>query len=109
MTAPAERVRLLLRLAADPGAAPEEARTAAYTAAKMISQHRIPVGIAAAPEPPQYRSPPPPAAEAKPKRRPIASKFAGFCACCGGPYRIGERVLWARGEGAIHLGCREAA
>lgn len=44
MTDPAQRVRDLLRLAADRGAAPEEARTAAHAAAVLISRCGIAVG-----------------------------------------------------------------
>lgn len=41
MTGPADKAAKLLALALDPGASPEEARTAAMAAARVISENRL--------------------------------------------------------------------
>ncbi len=33
------------------------------------------------------------------------ARYAGKCRQCGTAIRVGESILWARGEGVLHVGC----
>lgn len=38
----------------------------------------------------------------------LASRYEGVCRVCHGPYRVGDRVAWRRGKGAVHPDCRSS-
>lgn len=122
MSDPAQRVRDLLRLAADSGASPDEARTAAVTAARLIAQHKLSVGAtsgSSSAELDRMRSvlrimtarnaslqtqldaalaapPPPPPME---RWIPIRAKYTSTCVTCGGRIYVGESCVYRSGHG----------
>jgi hypothetical protein len=110
MTAPSSKLEHLLALAVDPAASPEESRTAALIAVKLIrsSGFQLVTPGASAPTTPVPAPPPP---QPKPNPRPqgayrISSRFAGWCRQCGMRYRIGDPIWWSPSRsGAIHAAC----
>jgi hypothetical protein len=118
MTATFERVRSLISRALHPGTPVEEARTSAVIACRLLAEHgplrpdTQPVDLESIEREAFDRGYMEGAADAKrmasppvPKRHVIASKYAGRCQSCGGAYRIGESIAWAKGEGAVHVRC----
>ena len=105
MSAEMTKVRQLIALATDPGAAAEEARTAAFLAVKLIRKHSL---LDTDPPPPP---PPPPSRPTSPSRdekaRPVKihAKFPGTCRGCGRAFDAGDRVWWLKGVGSRHMGC----
>ncbi|MGO8999657.1 MAG: DUF2786 domain-containing protein [Polyangiaceae bacterium] len=123
-----DRVHKLLALAASPNA--NEARNAAYLAAKLIREHRLelrepaggarrptPSGRKATPEPTRVKTPPPKrkshsskggvhAVREVPTR--ITSPLGGDCVVCGKRYRAGSEVFWSDAEGGLHPACIDA-
>lgn len=109
MSAPLLRIQQLLALASDAAASPEEARTAALIAAKLIRSS----GLQLAPPgpPPVAPTPAPAGRQRKANDRPpgayrMSSKFPSWCGLCGGQYRVGDMIWWVPGrKGAIHFVC----
>lgn len=114
---PAQRVRDLVRLAVDAAAAPNEARNAALSAARLIVLHRIVLGagsevpvlraqlaretaarvaaeqqLAALEK--QIAAPPPPSWVSM-----AAAKFGGRCVVCRATIQVGSPCQWKRGAG----------
>lgn len=117
VTREVERVRDLVRLAVDSGAAEAEARTAALAACKLIMKHGL-IVLARMPEPliverviEVQTAPPPRAAPPRPgpasRGRVIVSRYECTCRNCGSAIDVGDRVYWVRGEGSVHLECSE--
>lgn len=120
VTREVQRVRDLVRLAANDGAAEAEARTAALAACKLISKHGM-IVLAHLPEPmiveriverapeprraTSYSPPPPPHPHGHRGRRVIRSRYASSCRVCGDPIEVGDLVSWVRGEGVSHPEC----
>jgi len=97
-----DRITKLIALSTSPYE--QEARTAAHQACKLILSHGLVVHAKPAPAPPPKPAQAPPPTTAP---RPINSRFASYCANCGGDIMEGERILWKRGIGSTHLVCRE--
>jgi hypothetical protein len=38
----------------------------------------------------------------------LTSKYGGLCRGCGGPYHVGEPIMWSRNEGVYHKDCYDA-
>lgn len=38
----------------------------------------------------------------------MTSKYGGLCRGCGGPYNVGEPIMWSRNEGVYHKDCYDA-
>lgn len=93
----ADRARKLIALAASSSL--EEARTAAWQAARLIRDHGL-VIAATAPSPPAEPAVEPAAAHEPPRH--FASKYSGTCRACAGPYWIGDRIMWGKGRGTTH-------
>lgn len=120
-TAALTKATQLITLASNAGASAEEARTAAFLAAKLIAQHGL-VLVSKAPAykaPPAYKSSAPhykPAAKPTPKPAPkpayVVVKSSLFCACkkCGKTIKAGEPAsvsqanVWNM-KGARHVAC----
>jgi uncharacterized protein DUF2786 len=120
-----ERIQKLLALAASPNA--NEARNAAYLAAKLIREHGI--ELQEPPAPPRRASPAPrrstprePAVRTTPHpKRTVSSKrgvhavkevpariespLGGDCIVCGKRYRSGSEIFWLDAEGGFHPAC----
>lgn len=94
------KVRRLLTLAADSGASEQEARTAAFQAARLIAAHRIPIGEQQAPVAPRFEAP---------KRVVIVAKFRGFCCACRSHFNAGDLIAWAKNCSSYHADCARAA
>jgi len=107
MTAPSSKIAHLLALAVDPAASPEEARTAALVAARLIRSSGMKLVTPGANAP----APAPTTPQPKPNPRPngayrISSRFAGWCRECGTRYRVGDPIWWHPSRsGAIHAAC----
>ena len=109
------KIRALLARATHETTPPEEARTSAHLAAKLIVSHGFSViGIVSHSN--GYEKPPPTSAQEVKRSRSAAgmknyavftSKYRGRCVSCGAPYAIGDRIAWRRGEGTTHYTCRE--
>ena len=93
------RIQKLIALTASPFLV--EARTAAFTACRLIREHGLTVAEPAAIE--LRRSSP--SVEPDTRRRPIPSRFDGRCRICGYRYQVGETVWWVRGQPTICEGC----
>jgi hypothetical protein len=89
------RIHRLIALAASPSE--NEARTAAFLAAKLIRENDV--ELVYHPTHTERSSSP---SEAP---RPISAKFDGICRTCGGEIRVGDRILWVAGCGASHSRC----
>lgn len=115
-TAALTKATQLITLASNAGASAEEARTAAFLAAKLIAQH----GLMLVSKAPAYKSHAPqykPAAKPAPKPAPQAPKYTViksplFCACkkCGKTIKAGEVASVAAAnawnmKGARHVAC----
>jgi hypothetical protein len=106
-----ERAEKLIALAVDPGAAVEEARTAAHAACRTIYANKLRLVAPQGDASPAAPTPQPPT----PHRRRgrvgdrliIESKFGGRCGWCGRNYKTGDFVAWARDRGALHPDCAE--
>lgn len=101
MTAdPRSKARNLVRLAVDPAAAENEARTAAVFACRMIHEHGL-LDVNQEPEhAPAVRQ-----NNAVPKR--IRVRFGDSCRVCHMWIDEGATALWAQGVGLVHLGACE--
>ena len=105
MSAQQTRIEQLLTLAVDPAASPEEARTAALIAARMIRSSGLQLAA------PGASTASAPTAQWKPNERPpgaylFPSKFGGWCTQCGGRFQVGCRIWWVPSRrGAIHFAC----
>ena len=103
------KIRALLARATHETTPPEEARTSAHLAARLIVSHGFSIG-AASHSNGYAQPPPPPSPEERPKRSSsreknyavFSSKYRGRCVSCGSPYAIGDRIAWRRGEGTTH-------
>lgn len=118
LTAAAQKVNDLVRLAVDPGAADGEARNAALMACRLMAKHELvaaPKG-AQAPRPGHPWGSPGPGAQRPPRReyrskadddgaRTITSRYATSCKVCRGEVDEGERVYWRPGKGVAHIEC----
>ena len=105
-----DRAKLLLRvhqLIALAGSDFEgEARTAAALACKLIRENGLFV-LAEIPAP-QIPPPPPvyePPTEPRVRRVIIRAKFDSLCQECGDEIWAGSRCAYAKGHGAVHVGC----
>jgi hypothetical protein len=87
-----ERIDNLISRAIHPTTPIEEARTSAFIAVKMISEH----GLF------DPRPPPPPPPERKMR---ITTKHGGFCRVCRRWCEVNSLVWWARGDGITHIAC----
>jgi hypothetical protein len=96
LTGVVERIGALIDRAVCPSASPEEARTCAHIAVRLIREHRIRVGQEVALP-----------STTEPVVRTICSKYDGWCKVCGGPYYVGATVVWTKGRGAAHLPCSQ--
>lgn len=99
------KVSALIARAVDAGASTEEQRTSAWIACRIIKENDLHVSerelARPSPAASSYYSPPPPVDS----RRVISSQYDGRCRECDQPYEAGDRVAWARGEGAVHVTC----
>jgi hypothetical protein len=90
---------------------PEEARTSAYLACKLIREKGLKVVQSAAGQPATAAAP----AAAPPRtdrQGPITcrARYAGRCKTCRKPIQIGALIVWYPDRGAFHTGqCGEAA
>lgn len=101
---PVQRVRDLVRLAVDPAASEAEARTAAFTACKLIAAHGILIGETA----PAASTPRQTTRTAQAQRagfRIIRARFTQTCITCGDRIQVGERCAWMKGVGVRHIHC----
>jgi hypothetical protein len=101
VSARVERVKALLARAIDDGATVEEQRTSAWIAARLISEHRITIGVEMERVVAFVR----PAPASEPEAVVIRAKFVGHCRTCGDSYRVGTAVAWTKGRGSRCLGC----
>jgi hypothetical protein len=90
------RVWNLIRLAVDPAAAENEARTAALIACRTIVQQDLQIAFAGIQRV---------AAEPQVSRRIIRSKYPGVCIECLRPYAAGDPIAWAKEAATIHAQC----
>jgi len=128
-----ERVRALIRLAADERTPIEEARTAALTAVRLIVRERVElvaahasrakpvalddllnVAVDEANESLRRWPEAGPTPKGRPRARPastpkpsiLRAKSAGFCAMCGDTYAQGDRVVWLpETREIVHVEC----
>jgi hypothetical protein len=143
MTAPAElaqvvkhvqRVKDLVRLAVDPAAADNEARSAALTACRLVATHGLIITspLLTAPtcaEPPRpwastnaapgnwssssstgsssSYSRGPSASRGDERPRTIRVRFDSVCRVCGIGIPIGSLAQWTRGRGVAHVHCAQ--
>ncbi len=113
-----DRVQKLLALAASPNA--NEARNAAFLAAKLIREHGLQLVEPATrrPSPIPRKTPPSrkqtPARKVSSKRgaravtdapKPITSPLGGDCVVCARRYKAGSEVLWSDADGGMHPEC----
>jgi len=90
-----EKVVALVDRAMHAETPPEEARTSAFLAWKLVQKLGLEL---ARPEPPPKRR--------RHRGRIIVSKFDGICDVCGEAYEAGKKVRWKRHTGCIHLDCQ---
>jgi hypothetical protein len=118
---PIKRVEQLVRLALDPGAALEEARTSAMIACRLIHEHwamfdwttafqeGLEAGQVMAQERAPKSSPPPPSSVTQSApRRVIRARWPGGCRACGVRWDKGARIAWNKSAGAVCIGCHQA-
>jgi hypothetical protein len=117
-----DRVLKLLALASSSNM--NEARNAAYLAAKLIREHGLELKEPASKGGPTPRKTPPATGRRTPsgatRRTPgskrgvraqreapstIESPLGGDCVVCSKHYRAGTRILWVDSEGGMHPGC----
>jgi hypothetical protein len=121
------RILDLIRLAVDPGAAPEEARSAAHAACKLIWDHKLTLTYGKRPEPLPPKPAPP--SRATPGVKVVFKKdrcsavknvwplpaSSGRCEVCSRLFRDGDRVVrvsHSKGLNAvlyIHVQCNRPA
>jgi hypothetical protein len=109
MSAIVSKVEKLVALSASPHI--EEARTSSYMACKLIRKHGL--RIACNEQCDKHETTDPPPSEKNPSDSPgrfvpIRVKHQGFCIYCGEDIRVGERALWRKGDGLLHLHCKAA-
>lgn len=90
-----DRVRKLIALTTS--SSQEEARTAAFEAARLIRTH----GLVITDKEPA----PPPKPPRSPEYRIIVTKYPGFCTVCCDPIEVGQVVAWARDMPVFHKDC----
>jgi hypothetical protein len=94
VTKPVEKINALIARALST-TYPEEARTSAFVAVKLIRDHGVElVEVVAKPTPTSAL-----------ERVVIRSRYAGTCRACGARYVEGDLVAWAPRRGAVHPRC----
>ena len=102
MSAAIAKVEALISRALDAGASEEEQRTSAHVAVRLIRAHGLLTAAVVYVE----REP---AAPSGPRRRVIASRFAGRCQSCGTCHAAGDAIAWAPDCGALCIACHRQA
>jgi hypothetical protein len=99
-----KRIEQLIALAASPEV--EEARSAAFAAAKLIREHAVKLSVDSAAQPSPKRGAERPKSTAKmTEPRVITAKYPGRCRRCGTSHGAGDQVRWMAGIGACHVAC----
>jgi len=103
MLAIEQKVTRLIALSASDH--PEEARTSAYLACKMIREK----GLIVVAELPLQAAPAPPPSACREERdkqpKIIRAKFDSLCLDCRAQIYVGERCVWIKGRGCWHPEC----
>jgi len=100
-----ERIAALIALTESPFS--EEARTSAVLACKLIREHKIEMMMPGTLKIFESQKEDFDFDFGNPMQRRVRlrSKYMGRCRECGSFYKIGEWVMWAKGEGSVHVRC----